>query len=137
MHYHLAHICGILEYIFSPSLLPTSFTQYKHLPIIVLLGILITGLGQWGRSTAMITAASNFNHDVQFTKSDTHQLVTKGIYQYSRHPSYAAFFYWAVGTQILLVNPISACAFGYVLWKFFTQRIWCMSSFRSILAATI
>lgn len=83
--------------------------------------------GQWGRSLAMITAASNFNHDVQFVKKEQHELVTNGIYQYSRHPSYAAFFYWAVGTQVLLGNPISALAFAYILWRFFSQRIFCES----------
>src|SRR3954467_5047666 len=40
-----------------------------------------------------------------------------------RHPSYAGFFYWAVGTQILLTNPIVACAFAYVLYTFFKERI--------------
>ena len=77
----------------------------------------------------MITAAANFAHDVAFTKADKHQLVTKGIYQYSRHPSYAAFWYWAVGTQVLLGNPVTAAIFAYVLWSFFSQRIHCALSF--------
>lgn len=85
-------------------------------------------LGQIARSVAMITAASNFNHDVQFVKKAKHELVTNGIYQYSRHPSYAAFFYWAVGTQVFLGNPVSAVGFAVVLYRFFSMRIRCKSA---------
>lgn len=88
-------------------------------------GLVLVLLGQTARSMAMITAASNFNHDVQFVKREKHELVTKRIYQYSRHPSYAAFFYWAVGTQILLGNPISAVGFAIILYRFFSTRIKC------------
>jgi len=40
-----------------------------------------------------------------------------------RHPSYAGFFAWALGTQILLGNPIGTVVFAVVLWRFFSQRI--------------
>lgn len=88
-------------------------------------GLFMVMVGQYCRSKAMITAASNFNHDVQFAKKENHELVTTGIYQYSRHPSYAAFFYWAVGTQVLLGNPVSTLGFAIVLYRFFSMRIIC------------
>jgi protein-S-isoprenylcysteine O-methyltransferase len=53
--------------------------------------------------------------------------VTSGIYAYSRHPSYFAFFWWAVGTQILVGNKICFVAFVVVLWMFFKNRIACKS----------
>lgn len=40
-----------------------------------------------------------------------------------RHPSYFGFFAWAVGTQILLGNPICLIVFLKVLWNFFRERI--------------
>lgn len=40
-----------------------------------------------------------------------------------RHPSYAGFFYWALGTQLVLQNPISISFFLVVLWRFFHSRI--------------
>ncbi len=40
-----------------------------------------------------------------------------------RHPSYAGFFYWALGTQLLLQNPLSLLFFCVVLWRFFYYRI--------------
>ena len=43
--------------------------------------------------------------------------------RYSRHPSYVGFFYWAVATQLLLGNLVSACAFVFVLSRFFSSRI--------------
>lgn len=52
----------------------------------------------------------------------SHELVTTGVYSVSRHPSYAGFF-WALGTQILLLNPISLILFLSLLWPFFNDRI--------------
>ncbi len=40
-----------------------------------------------------------------------------------RHPSYAGFFYWALGTQLVLQNPVSFSFFLVVLWRFFHSRI--------------
>ena len=44
------------------------------------------------------------------------------MYGWFRHPSYVGWFYWSVGTQILLCNPV--CLVGYTLasWKFFSVR---------------
>ena len=104
-------------------------------------GIAVVVVGQTLRSVAMITAAANFNHAVQFKKQDEHKLVTNGIYAYVyapklllpytaiyhnyrifRHPSYAGFFYWALGSQLVLQNPVSFVAFVVVLWRFFYHR---------------
>lgn len=40
-----------------------------------------------------------------------------------RHPAYVGFFYWAVATQLLLLNPVSTIGFIIVLWRFFKSRI--------------
>lgn len=37
---------------------------------------------------------------VAFNKLKEHQLVKTGIYAWSRHPSYAGFVWWALGTQV-------------------------------------
>lgn len=49
--------------------------------------------------------------------------LAKGSYRWSRHPSYAGFFYWAVATQLLLGNIVSTLGFVIVLNKFFSARI--------------
>ena len=49
------------------------------------------------------------------------------VSRWFRHPSYAGFFYWALGTQILLQNPITFVIFYLVLYKFFSGRIKCES----------
>ena len=94
----------------------------------------------------MIHAATSFSHHVAYRKLDSHTLVTTGVYAYVwhhhydrpefsqltgvltfvrwfRHPSYAGFFYWALGTQLLLQNPGNFIFFAAVLWKFFYDRI--------------
>lgn len=71
----------------------------------------------------MIQAANNFSHQVASKKRQDHVLVKEGLYSIVRHPSYSGFFTWAVGTQILLGNPLGTPVFVAVLWKFFSSRI--------------
>ncbi|CAF4396864.1 unnamed protein product, partial [Adineta steineri] len=52
-----------------------------------------------------------------------HRLITHGIYNYYRHPSYVGWFWWACGTQILLANPISFLLYLIATWLFFSERI--------------
>ncbi|KAJ3119704.1 hypothetical protein HK098_005225 [Nowakowskiella sp. JEL0407] len=87
------------------------------------LGLLVAVVGQALRTIAQFTAESNFTHQIAEYKQKDHVLVTSGIYKYLRHPSYTGFFYWGIGLQILLSNPISFLGFVIVLWKFFDQRI--------------
>jgi len=44
------------------------------------------------------------------------------VYAWFRHPSYAGFFYWALGTQLVLQNPVSFVFFAVSLWRFFYYR---------------
>ncbi|RMZ92004.1 hypothetical protein DV736_g738, partial [Chaetothyriales sp. CBS 134916] len=75
------------------------------------------------RVAAMRKAKTNFNHLVQLYKKDDHELVTGGVYAFSRHPSYFGFFWWALGTQVVLGNVGCFVAYAVVLWKFFSHRI--------------
>lgn len=79
--------------------------------------------GQLLRSAAMWHCAGNFSHIIAERKNDDHTLVTGGVYQISRHPSYLGWFWWSVGTQVFLGNPLCVCAYAYASWKFFDSRI--------------
>ena len=57
-------------------------------------------------------AGSNFDHIVQSNKDSGHQLVTTGVYTYLRHPSYCGWFWWSIGTQVLLCNPLCIVAYA-------------------------
>ena len=58
----------------------------------------------------------------QFATIPQFQLVTHGIYSLSRHPSYAGWFYWSIGTQLLMCNPVCTLGYAYASWKFFEER---------------
>lgn len=98
------------------------------------------------RNLALYTARSNFNHLVQTTKAPSHRLVTHGVYAYAcspiapqerafalkgsgpggrwtRHPSYAGFFWYSLGTQVLLANPLTLVVYVGALYAFFIPRI--------------
>ena len=106
-----------LEYYYCPWI--------KSLYLISWLGLGLVLFGEFLRKLAMLTATSNFTHNIQFYKRHGHQLVTWGIYKYFRHPSYVGWFYWSVGTQLLLCNPVCAVAYVIASWLFFRDRILC------------
>ncbi|KAK0075747.1 hypothetical protein PV325_006438 [Microctonus aethiopoides] len=79
--------------------------------------------GEILRKLAIFTAKKNFNHLVQTEKSDNHELVTHGVYKLFRHPSYVGWFYWSIGTQLVLQNPFCLLAYAVASWRFFHDRI--------------
>ena len=86
-------------------------------------GFILLGIGQVVRTMAMAHAGRNFNHIVQSRRKDGHVLVTDGLYKWLRHPSYFGFFWWGLGTQIVLGNVVCLVGYAVVLWRFFRRRI--------------
>lgn len=117
--YVAAHAMGVLEYVLESAWAPT----WKYVWCVQALGAVLIVSGQLLRSFAMIHASTNFSHALAQTKREDHVLVTTGVYAVARHPSYAGFFWWAVGTQIMLGNPVSLILFTVLLTRFFAQRI--------------
>lgn len=88
-----------------------------------MVGLLLCIGGEILRKTAMLTAFHNFDHLIRTRREEQHQLVTSGIYSLCRHPSYVGWFYWSIGTQIILCNPLCAVAYTFASWKFFHERV--------------
>lgn len=120
--YNIAHSLAMLEILVSNWVFPSYQQRYVNCYTIVI-GLFMVIVGQACRTLAMATAGTNFNHTPQRVRQDGHELVTSGIYACSRHPSYFAFFWWAVGTQLLVGNKICLVAFFVFLWHFFNKRI--------------
>ncbi|KAL5322548.1 hypothetical protein ACEPPN_010521 [Leptodophora sp. 'Broadleaf-Isolate-01'] len=121
--YTIAHSTSFLETVLSHYFLPAAvLPAYVHYPVL-LLGLGMVIIGQTVRAVAMLTAGTNFSHVVKHTKSQSHQLVTTGIYSIFRHPSYFGFFWWGIGTQLVCGNVVSLLGYTAVLWKFFSRRI--------------
>lgn len=122
--YAIAHTAASLECLLTKLLFPNrAWAPFYSGHIILLLGFVLVFVGQTARSLAMTQAGASFNHTIQRKKKDDHELVTTGLYSFLRHPAYFGFFYWGIGTQLVLGNPI--CFLGYllVLWRFFSARI--------------
>ncbi|CAG9864683.1 unnamed protein product [Phyllotreta striolata] len=99
------------------------FPGMKQVEWLSNVGLLICVSGELLRKTAMLTAGSNFNHLIQCEKFSNHTLVTTGVYSWFRHPSYVGWFYWSIGTQVLLLNPLCVLAYTLASWLFFKTRI--------------
>ncbi|KAK9810375.1 hypothetical protein WJX72_009708 [[Myrmecia] bisecta] len=118
--YAVAMACACAEYFLERQLVP----QLKQtLPWISTVGLAMVILGEAVRKAAMVTAGHNFTHTVQFQRREEHALVTHGIYRVIRHPGYAGWLLWAVGTQLLLINPLCLAGYACICWNFFRRRI--------------
>ena len=91
------------------------------------------------RAIGEIQLGSNFAHQIEVRKSESHELVTTGLYSYVllqrtialsnllssvfRHPAYTGWFYFSIGTQLILNNPLCTIAYAAAAWYFFYDRI--------------
>eukprot|EP01084_Bolivina_argentea_P183656 316873_1 len=117
--FHIALVISIVEYWIQYIL----FNDIKKLNKIHFIGLSMVILGQIIRTIAQFTAGINFTHQIAYYKKKDHTLIKHGIYTFLRHPSYFGFFYWSIGTQLLLCNPVSTVLYTYASWKFFADRI--------------
>jgi len=116
--YNIAAVCSWTEFLVERWIYPDMKISW-----ISYVGLTLCIAGELLRKAAMFTARSNFNHIIQIQREEGHVLVTNGIYNLFRHPSYVGWFWWSVGTQVVLCNPF--CLIGYTIasWKFFNARI--------------
>eukprot|EP01136_Pigoraptor_vietnamica_P000146 Opistho-1_new@25083 len=117
--YKAAAVFCCTEYAIESLFFPT----WKHHPWVSAVGLAVVLFGEFVRKLAMFTARSNFSHIIADDKRKGHELVTIGIYGRLRHPSYFGWFWWSIGTQILLCNPVSLVGFAVASWRFFRERI--------------
>jgi protein-S-isoprenylcysteine O-methyltransferase len=120
--YIFAMTFAFIETTVTSIFFPSWQAHWIH-PSIKVVGFILLVSGQWMRHSAIRTAGSSFNHIVQRRKRSDHILVTWGPYTWCRHPSYFGFYWWAIGSQILLGNAISTPIFAFILWNFFWRRI--------------
>lgn len=86
-------------------------------------GLLMILVGETFRKSAWLTARRSFSHLIRRERHRDHMLVTHGVYSWSRHPGYFGWAVWALGTQVLLANPVCFVVFAIVIWRFFKMRI--------------
>jgi protein-S-isoprenylcysteine O-methyltransferase len=125
--YNAAHGSAIFECLISHYFAPTGYSRWTtaitNNNILLAMGLVLIIAGQTIRSLAMAQAGSNFNHTVQAYHREGHVLVTRGAYRLLRHPSYFGFFWWGLGTQLVLQNTLCFWIYTFVLSSFFANRI--------------
>ena len=91
--YQVAAVASWIEFCIEAYLFPSM----KSIFLLNGLGLVMVFCGELMRKYAMITSKANFSHIVQSEKSENHELVTNGVYSWTRHPSYVGWFYWSIG----------------------------------------
>lgn len=117
--YTLAVLCSWVEFFLETFF----FDDLKHNKYTIAIGLVLVFVGQMIRTWAMATCGDNFSHVIMNSRKQDHQLVTTGIYAVFRHPSYFGWFYWSIGTQLVLCNPICTVMYTLASWYFFSSRI--------------
>ena len=102
--YHAAICLAYFEYFLEKFYFFPNGIFYDGIWLVVGLAMVVTG--ECLRKLAMNTAQQNFSHVIQDKPNKEHRLITTGIYEHFRHPSYVGWLCWACGTQVLLANPI-------------------------------
>jgi protein-S-isoprenylcysteine O-methyltransferase len=122
--YLSAHVAAMLEIVVTSIYFPNLQDRWSN-TFTVAFGAVLVVMGQTVRSIAMAQAGVSFNHIPAKSKRNDHVLVTKGLYSYLRHPSYFGYFFFAVGTQVVVGNKICCVSYLVILWFFFKDRITC------------
>ena len=125
--YAIAHASATLECLVTNLFFPHRSWAASFLgnvtPLCIALGLIMVGIGQFVRTTAMVQCGESFNHIIQQHRKSSHFLVTHGVYALFRHPSYFGFFWWSLGTQLVLGNVFCGVGYAVVVWRFFAGRI--------------
>jgi len=117
--YKLMMVVSWVEYLLESYVYP----DIKQVGIIASFGFIVCMTGLGFRIVAMVQCAENFSHIIEDDKRENHKLVTNGVYSLVRHPSYAGFAWFAVGSQVLMLNPICIVLFAGGCYEFFKDRI--------------
>ncbi len=91
--------------------------------LVAWIGIFLIIIGEGLRGLAHWTLRQHFSLIIETTKEESRELITNGVYSILRHPSYTGFFWFTIGGQLLLCNPISVVAICLILFIFFKSRI--------------
>lgn len=89
-------------YLFTPVF---AFADYRAPKFVMWCGgaVMLTSLWLFWRSHADL--GRNFSMTLEIRKN--HQLVTKGVYRFIRHPMYASIWLWAIAQALLLQNWVA------------------------------
>eukprot|EP00744_Colponema_vietnamica_P013384 GILI01018756.1.p1 GENE.GILI01018756.1~~GILI01018756.1.p1 ORF type:complete len:302 (+),score=21.98 GILI01018756.1:813-1718(+) len=118
-----AYAFSYTEFVFELLFVPDSWKLFSLNGTFITVAAVLT-LGFYSiRLVAMAQCGSNFSLEIEDEHRPEHVLVTHGVYKYLRHPSYFGWFWRAVISQFILMNPISFVGFTAVSWFFFAKRI--------------
>ena len=119
--YQLAVAAAAAEWALGAALAPRA--KAWAAAVVLPLGATLALGGLVLRASAMWTARGHFAHVLQARRARGHALVTRGAYALARHPAYLGWAAWAVGSQLLLANPLCAALYAAATLRFFRGRL--------------
>jgi protein-S-isoprenylcysteine O-methyltransferase Ste14 len=98
-----------------------AFADYPLYPIPLVAGVLCLVLGLWLFHRSHVDLGTNWS--ITLEVRENHQLVTRGVYRWVRHPMYLALFIYSAGQALVLPNWLVGPCYGIAMVVLFAFRV--------------
>jgi len=98
-----------------------TFADYPLHPLPFVAGVICFAAGLWLFYWSHADLGTNWSYTLEVR--ETHQLVTRGVYRYVRHPMYLALLLYSVGQALVLPNWVAGPSYGVVMALMFGLRV--------------
>ena len=98
-----------------------AFADYPLRPVPLVLGSLCLVFGLWLFHRAHADLGTNWSITLELR--ERHQLVTHGVYRWSRHPMYLALLVYSLGQMLVLPNWLAGPSYLVAMLLLFALRL--------------
>ncbi len=98
-----------------------AFADYPLHPIPLVVGTLCLALGLWLFYQSHADLGPNWS--ISLEVREHHQLVTRGVYRWVRHPMYLSLFIYSAGQALVLPNWLAGPSYGIAMALLFAFRV--------------
>jgi protein-S-isoprenylcysteine O-methyltransferase Ste14 len=98
-----------------------AFADYPLHPAPFLTGTVCLALGLWLFHRSHADLGTNWSITLEIREQ--HQLVTRGVYRWVRHPMYLALFLYSAGQALALPNWVAGPSYGVAMLLLFALRV--------------
>lgn len=118
VRYAIARIFPILIFFQLFGIIVVEFPRNIPLQIV---GLLLVILGVFTSISARKTLSHNWTHAAEYQIKKDHELVTKGVYRYIRHPIYAGLLVAYTGAELILQSYLFIIVFLVIFLLIYIQ----------------
>jgi protein-S-isoprenylcysteine O-methyltransferase Ste14 len=97
------------------------FADYPLYPAAFLVGVSCLAFGLWLFHRSHADLGTNWS--ITLVVREKHQLITRGVYRWVRHPMYLSLLIYSAGQALVLPNWVAGPSYGVAMLLLFTLRM--------------